>query len=122
MPARPLRTFTVLPHLPGRLQGLQKIAYNLWWCWNHDAVSLFRRIDDLRFEKLEGSPVKLLGSIEQDRLEQLQHDDGFLAHMDRVSAALDNYLNARTWFQDTYGKKTEDAQVLANRYRMAYFS
>ena len=46
MPSRPLRTFTVLPHLPKRLQGLQKLAYNLWWCWNHDAIWLFRRIDD----------------------------------------------------------------------------
>ncbi len=46
MAGRSIRTFTVLPHLPERLQGLQKLAYNLWWCWNHDAVSLFRRIDD----------------------------------------------------------------------------
>src|SRR6185295_13552546 len=46
MPSRPLRTFTVLPHLPARLQGLQQLAYNLWWCWNHEAVSLFRRIDE----------------------------------------------------------------------------
>ena len=24
---------------------LHKLAYNLWWCWNADAVALFRRID-----------------------------------------------------------------------------
>ena len=84
MPPRSLRSFTVLPHLPDRLQGLQKLAYNLWWCWNHEAVALFRRIDDQLFDKLENSPVKLLASIDQDRLEQLLHDDGFLAHMDRV--------------------------------------
>ena len=59
---RPLRTFTVLPHLPERLQPLHKLAHNFWWCWNHEAVSLFRRIDDQLFEKLENSPVKLLGA------------------------------------------------------------
>ena len=46
MAGRSIRTFTVLPHLPERLQALHQLAYNLWWCWNHEAVSLFRRIDD----------------------------------------------------------------------------
>jgi starch phosphorylase len=117
MAARTIRTFTVLPHLPGRLQALHKIAYNLWWSWNHEAVSLFRRIDDDLFEKLENSPVKLLGAVGQDRLEQLLHDEGFLAHMDRVSAALDSYLNGHTWFQETYGDSEE-----ARDYRIGYFS
>jgi starch phosphorylase len=119
---RPLRTFTVLPHLPERLQGLQRLAYNVWWCWSHEAVSLFRRIDDELFEAVENSPVKLLASVGQDRLEQLLRDDGFVAHMDRVLAALDSYVGARTWFQETYGKDGEPADELAARYRMAYFS
>ena len=91
MAARPIRTFTVLPHLPERLQGLQKLAYNMAWCWNHDAISLFRRIDDDRFEAVENSPVKLLGAIDQMRLEQLLHDEGFLAHTDRVEEQLDRF-------------------------------
>jgi starch phosphorylase len=114
MPVRTIRTFTVLPHLPERLQPLQKIAYNLWWCWNHDAVSLFRRIDDDAFERFENSPVKLLGGIDQSRLEQLLRDDGFLAHMDRVDEALNNYMASGTWFQETYGETTP--------CRIAYFS
>ena len=114
MPVRTIRTFTVLPHLPERLQPLQKIAYNLWWCWNHDAVSLFRRIDDDAFERFENSPVKLLGGIDQSRLEQLLRDDGFLAHMDRVEEALNNYMAGSTWFQETYGETTP--------CRIAYFS
>jgi starch phosphorylase len=114
MANRSLRTFTVLPHLPTRLQPLQKVAYNLWWCWNHEAVALFRRIDDDLFEALDNSPVKLLGAIDQARLEQLQHDDGFLAHLDRVDAALHDYMTRPTWFQETYGE--------AGDFRIAYFS
>src|SRR6516165_1694486 len=114
MPGRTIRTFTVLPRLPQRLQALHKIAYNLWWCWNHEAVSLFRRIDDDRFDALENSPVKLLGAIEQPRLEQLQRDDGFLAHLDRVEEALDHYMASTTWFQETYGDGPP--------CRVAYFS
>src|SRR5213080_3143081 len=102
MAGRSLRTFTVLPHLPERLQGLQKLAYNMWWCWNHEAVSLFRRIDADLFEAVENSPVKLLGTIDQSRIEALAQDDGFLVHMDRVEQNLNNYMAATTWFQETY--------------------
>ncbi len=122
MAGRAIRTFTVLPHLPGRLQALQKLAYNLWWCWNQEAVSLFRRIDDDRFAELENSPVKLLGSIAQDRLEQLQRDDGFLAHMDRVEEGLQRYMTAPTWFQETYSDLFSGDTPVEDRCRIAYFS
>jgi starch phosphorylase len=114
MPNRPIRTFTVLPHLPERLQALHKLAYNLWWCWNADAVALFSRIDVDRFEALDHSPVKLLGAVPQERFEKLARDEGFLAHMDRVETALNNYLGAPTWFNDTYGTEKQ--------LRVAYFS
>src|SRR5438445_2649325 len=114
MPGRFIRTFTVLPHLPERLQALHRLAYNMWWCWNHEAVSLFRRIDDDLFDAVENSPVKLLGAIDQTRVEQLLNDDGFLAHMDRVEDALNTYMSSTTWFAETYG-----ADSLC---RIAYFS
>src|SRR5437016_5785093 len=114
MAGRSIRTFTVLPYLPERLQALHKLAYNMWWCWNHEAVSLFRRVDDDLFEAVENTPVKLLGAIDQDRLEQLLRDDGFLVHMDRVEEALNTYMTGPTWFQETY--------PTANDFRVAYLS
>jgi starch phosphorylase len=114
MPVRSIRTYTVLPSLPERLQPLHTLAYNLWWCWNADAVALFRRVNPDLFEALDHSPIRLLTSTEQSRFEQLADDDGFLAHMDRVAAALNHYLNAPTWFGDTY---KADANA-----RVAYFS
>lgn len=118
MPQRSIRTFTVLPHLPDRLKALQKLAYNLWWCWNHEAVSLFRRIDDDKFDAMENSPVKLLSAIDQQRFEQLQRDDGFLAHMDRVEESFDRYMGAPTWYQETYA----EAGAFKQECRIAYFS
>jgi glycogen phosphorylase len=100
MASRPIRTFTVLPHLPERLQALHKLAYNLWWCWNPEAVALFRRIDSEAFEQFDHNPVKLLGKIEQARFEDLLADDGFLAHLDRTEVMFDIYMNASTWFQE----------------------
>ncbi len=121
---RPIRTFTVLPHLPPRLQALQKLAYNLWWCWNYEAVALFRRVDADVFEAVEHSPVKLLGAIDQARLEQLLHDDGFLAHLDRVELAFHEYLSAPTWFQETYGagKTGNGMPPLPADFTITYFS
>jgi starch phosphorylase len=122
MAPRPIRTYTVLPNLPGRLTDLQQLAYNVWWCWNHDAIMLFRRIDDDLFEAFDNSPVKLLGNIKQERLEELANDDGFLAHLDRVMESLNHYLTSPTWFQETYQDENTTAEMLAQRYRLAYFS
>jgi starch phosphorylase len=114
MPGRSIRPFTVLPRLPDRLRPLQTLAYNLWWCWNADAVALFRRINPDLFEALDHSPIRLLGATDQSRFEQLEGDDGFLAHMDRVAAALDHYLKAPTWYQETFAKDAGE--------KIAYFS
>jgi starch phosphorylase len=122
MPSRPWRTFTVLPHLPARLRGLQRLAYNLWWCWNHDAIALFRRIDQTKFEEAEHSPVKLLAILGQDVLEKLTQDDGFLAHLDRVVENLDRYLAASTWFHESFAKGSADPKAVIDQHRIAYFS
>ncbi len=86
MPGRPIRTFTVLPHLPDKLLELRELAYNLWWTWNPDAVNLFRRIDPDLYEAVDNSPIKLLSATSQTRFEQLENDEGFLSHLDRVCA------------------------------------
>jgi starch phosphorylase len=117
---RPIRTFTVMPHLPERLQALHKLAYNMWWCWNPDAVSLFRRVDTDLFIALENSPIKLLGAISQERVQELLHDDGFLSHLDETAAALERYMTEPTWFQETYGSPSNGKP--ANPLKVAYFS
>ncbi|AMV25675.1 Glycogen phosphorylase [Gemmata sp. SH-PL17] len=113
MAGRSIRSFTVLPRLPDRLRPLQALAYNLWWCWNADAVALFRRVNPDLFEALDHSPIRLLGATDQSRFEELEHDDGFLAHMDRVARALDHYLKAPTWYQEHHA---------GDKARIAYFS
>ena len=107
MPGRTIRTFTVLPHLPDRLRPLRDLAYNFWWCWQPEAMSLFRRIDPDLFEAVENSPVKLIGMVPQGRYDQLLADDGFLAHMDRCHAALEAYMEAESWFQEAFPETNE---------------
>jgi glycogen phosphorylase len=122
MTQRIVRTFTVLPQLPARLQALQKLAYNMWWCWNPEAISLFRRLDADLFEQVEHSPIKLLGTVEQARYEQLLHDDGFLAHLDHVEEMFDAYLSGPAWFHEAHATGPDGRPLTEDSFRVAYFS
>lgn len=106
--------FTVVPRLPERLQALSDIAHNLWWCWNHDAIDLFHRLDRDLWTEVNQSPCAMLGRMSQLRLEDLAEDDSFLAHMDRVAASLKTYMASNTW-------KERNPEAPEN-FRVAYMS
>lgn len=92
--------FTVAPRIPARLQDLLRIARNFWWTWDPEAIDLFRRLEPERFlwERCYANPIRMLGVVSQERLEELTGDEGFLAHLDRVGARLTEYLERPTWF------------------------
>ena len=96
---RPIATFLQRPSLPPRLARLHDIAHNLRWTWDHDSRALFRRLDADLWTRMGHNPVLLLGRIDQSQLERAASDAGFLANLDRVAAALDDYLHSpSTWF------------------------
>src|SRR5512147_1643228 len=100
---RPVHTFSVVPSLPKSIEGLRRVAYNLRWCWSHESVELFRRLDPDLWETSEHNPVLMLGTIEQAKLENAATDDAFLAHLHRVESNLEKYLASEsTWFKRTY--------------------
>jgi starch phosphorylase len=113
---KPVQTFSVVPSLPPEIEALRELAFNLRWCWSHDTIELFRRLDRNLWEQVGHNPVLLLGSIEQEELEDAAHDDAFLAHLQRVSSALQAYLaDQHTWFHRTFRDRKETPLV-------AYFS
>jgi glycogen phosphorylase len=111
---RPLRTFTIEPDLPEELSALGDIARNLWWCWHGEALELFRRLDSQLWEECGHNPMAMLGRVDQNRLVRLAGDDGFLAHLLRVSSSMEYYMTNRGWWAREYGP-SETPQV-------AYFS
>ncbi|MBF0408996.1 MAG: alpha-glucan family phosphorylase [Candidatus Riflebacteria bacterium] len=99
-----IRNFVVVPRLPEKLARLKEIAFNLWWCWNPDALQLFRRLDTVAWENCYHNPVKMLGNIPQEKLEAFSNDEGFLAQLDRVYTAFRHYMNDKqTWYSKKYG-------------------
>ncbi len=97
-----IHRFHVTPALPEKLAPLKEIAYNLRWSWDHDSIELFRRIDKALWETAGHNPVRLLGEVEQGRLEALAHDDGFGVHLQRVLGELRRHLERETWCSRTF--------------------
>ena len=97
---RPIGTFSVVPAIPASIEALRKIAYNLRWAWTHDTVELFRRLDRDLWETTKHNPVAMLGTIDQEKLDQASRDDAFVAHLKRVSEKFESYLKGEsTWFR-----------------------
>jgi starch phosphorylase len=112
---QPIGTFTVVPALPHRLRRLRDLAYNLQWSWEHEIVELFRRLSPELWEASERNPVRMLGMVSQERLDQVANDDAFLAHLERVWADFDRYM---TWPHTWYRKLLPEPP----RPLVAYFS
>jgi starch phosphorylase len=87
------RKFKVVPDLPEKLKPLLDIAANLWLTWNPEAIKLFITMDGDLWEKNQHNPVRMLGEISQEKLEDLAHDEGFLSEVQRVGEQLDQYLH-----------------------------
>jgi starch phosphorylase len=109
-----IHTFLISPALPERLQPLQEIALNLRWTWDHDSIELFRRISKDLWESAGHNPVRMLGEIDQQRIETLARDEGFLGHLQRVHTELRRHLERSSAFQ-------RDCGIAPDRY-VAYFS
>ena len=88
-----LRKFKVIPNLPQKLKPLLDIAANLWLTWNPVAIKLFITMDSDLWEKNQHNPVRMLGEISQEKLEELARDEGFLSEVQRVGEQLEQYLH-----------------------------
>jgi len=110
------RRFIVKPSLPEKLKPLSEIAYNLWWVWHPDAINLLRRMDPDLWERYNHTPTKVLGSISQEKLRELEYDDGFLTHMEHVVKELREYMAEGTWFDEFA------VESWSRKNHVAYFS
>lgn len=91
MRLRATRTLHAELPLPDALKPLRALAYNLFWTWHTDAAALFARIDPSLWEESGHNPVRLLQSGTAARWTELERDDGFRHHLDRVYAAFEAY-------------------------------
>ncbi|MCK5117658.1 MAG: alpha-glucan family phosphorylase, partial [Candidatus Aegiribacteria sp.] len=112
------KNFRVVPRIPPSLAALKMIAYNTWWTWNTQAIELFRWIDSDLWESTYHNPVRLLGHVSQERLEELSADAVYLSHLEKTVERLEDYLGRNTWF-DALKKKQE---ISGDNFLVATFS
>lgn len=84
--------------LPYTLKPLANLAYNYWWCWTGDRISIFRNIDPEAWDRLEHNPVAILKYADPNRLSQLASDPTYIKRVAKVAQQFDRYMNEpQTW-------------------------
>lgn len=78
------KAYQVHPNIPESLAFLEELSRNMWWCWDKDAIELFRRINPKKWAKSGRNPIYFFTKIPQNRFEELAEDEGYLAHLERV--------------------------------------
>lgn len=109
---KPLRLFNVAPFVPEPIAFLEQLAHNMWWCWNGDAIELFRRINPHTWRECNRNPIAFLSSIPQKRLEGLSEDEGFMGHLNRI----------KKQFEDEVLKFVDVTPEMRAARNIAYFS
>ncbi len=79
--------------VPEKLASLKALANNLWWSWNSEAETLFKRMDPSLWEEVKHNPKLLLEKIDYKRLLVLEDDEEFVSDLGKTDKAFRDYLN-----------------------------
>ncbi|QZZ18865.1 alpha-glucan family phosphorylase [Leptothermofonsia sichuanensis E412] len=101
--------------LPRSLKRLADLAYNYWWCWAADQVSLFETINPDEWDRCGHNPVVLLESVSYERLTQLSIDPYYLKRINALVEEFDRYMAA----SDTWASRV--APQISKKHPVAYF-
>jgi glycogen phosphorylase len=108
-----IRRFTVRTVVPPALEPLEELAANLRWAWHPETRDVFKAIDPEVWDRVGDDPIRLLGEVSTERLQELAHDPGFVDWVNRTRDDLRAYLGRDGWFQ----RQPEDRPA-----SIAYFS
>jgi starch phosphorylase len=89
--------------LPPRLEGLRRLAYNLYWAWHPQTRNLWSLIDRTAWTRYRNPIPVISGPTEWSRL---LDDEKFLAEYHDVLASFDQYManGSDHWFHRRYGQ------------------
>jgi starch phosphorylase len=102
-PGTTLRVPTLPGHdfnLPRGLEGLDDLAYNLWWSWTPRAGALFSRLDPAAWAR-HRNPIAVLASMDAGRWEVASTDEEFLVDASRLLDEYHRYMSngSDSWYQ-----------------------
>ncbi len=101
--------------LPLPLKRLADLAYNYWWSWTSDRISVFRNIDPDAWHRHKHNPVAVLESTGYVRLTQLANDPVYIKRVRLLAEQFDRYMNeTNTWSHRV-------APQISREHPIAYF-
>lgn len=80
-------------YLPEELLPLEKVAKNLWWVWNNDALDLFEEMDPELWNDSDNNPVKMLQSLSHSRSKEIIADKALMQKVANVCKRFDEYMS-----------------------------
>jgi len=93
-----------IPELPERIEGLEALAYNLWWSWHRPAWQLFRVLDPHAWRDSDHNPIRMLAMLTEGMLEEAAQNTSFLEQYDRVMERFEEAVSTEDgWFPEAYG-------------------
>jgi len=100
VPSIPAATFP----LPPKLEGLRRLAYNLYWSWHPRTRALWSRIDRTAWARYR-NPIPVLSRVVD--WDQLLADERFMADYADVIAEFDRYMEngSDQWFQRKHASR-----------------
>ncbi|MEM8544763.1 MAG: alpha-glucan family phosphorylase [Cyanobacteria bacterium P01_H01_bin.119] len=101
--------------LPIPLRRLADLAYNYWWSWTTERISLFSIIEPTLWKACQHNPVALLESVPYERLSQVAEDPQYLRRLDRLAKQFDIYMGE----YDTWSNRV--APQISPEQPVAYF-
>ncbi|WP_071516800.1 alpha-glucan family phosphorylase [Geitlerinema sp. PCC 9228] len=99
--------------LPLSIQRLADLAYNYWWSWTSDRLSLFRDIYPEVWESTNRNPVAVLNSVDPVRLSQLASDPIYIQRVKHMAEKFDSYMQETdTWAARVAPHITRDRPII----------
>ena len=79
---------------PAPLLPLARLAWNYWWSWAPDGISIFRDLDPELWEDCEQNPRQLLARTAPYRLAEAATDPAYIERVQRLDTLFEAYISA----------------------------
>jgi phosphorylase/glycogen(starch) synthase len=86
------KKFLIQQRIPENLEGLERLAKNLWWSWNFEGSELFESINKTRWYEYKFNPIALIESLSYQELQDLSLNEKFISKLKKVTGSFDAYM------------------------------
>lgn len=111
-----LTKFHVATSYPEPLQGLERLARNLWWSWDPEATALFRDLSPGKWDDHHHNPITFLRDVFTKDVQRFEADQAYLVRLRAVLARFDAYMK-----DEPKAVKYAGADAITPKNPVAYF-